>query len=417
MDENTMVKMTKAELDKYTADIKRQAERDTIARNKMPTADPIVYALPKSDDDSRTNAMKFARFIRARGMAAKNQTTVENVLNNWRLKGAPGYNDEVLSLVRSGGIISVEKGIGMTEGDSSTGGGFVMEAWDSSIIDLLRTKAVVRSSGVNVVDMPNGNLNRSKRTGRVDPVYVGEIPDSITPGKYGRSQQRFSAKKMMSQVIISNDTIRDSSTKADAEVLDMLLTDMALGEDLSFLFGAGTEFSVKGIYNQIASGNKFSANATASLDNVRVDILKAISLVSATDLIVTKGCWYMHPAVKYFLAGLTDGNGNAPFAMSVMEKNELGGFPINWTTQIPINLGGGSKTRLLFGNAPSVTIADQLPIESAIDVVGTYRDSNGELQDLRDTDQSKITAFLRHDLGIDYDIAFSVINDAAWVMT
>jgi HK97 family phage major capsid protein len=352
----------------------------------------------------RVNALKFARCVRAQALGELTKRSTVDVLKTLQRQDKSPYGDEAIALVEKAPQI---------ESILADGGIFVEEDISTDFIDLLRPMTIVRNAGATVVDMPKGNKTLNKRASAPNFSYIGET-GGMSKGKYTYASLKLSAKKAALAIVISNDLIRDSSGKADSEVLDQLLKDYALGEDSSFLFGSGTEYAPKGLENWIASGSKFGISGSTYAAAL-ADLIKAISKVDTSNVVITKGAWFMHPRVKWWLMGLVDGNGNAVFGREMQERNTLLTFPFYTTTQIPANLGGGgNESKIFFGNAPSMIIGDQMPIETTADPGATFTDDGGYIVSCRETDQTLITALARHDFALEYDTAFSQITGVTW---
>ena len=170
------------------------------------------------------------------------------------------------------------------DASSLSGGGFIVpENLQMDIIEYLRPNAVVRSLKPATAPLVGGTLSLPKITGGAVASYVGENK-AITPTKVTGGQIKATAKKLAALVPISNDLLRYAGTAADEMVRNDCMRAIAQVEDLSFIRGAGTAYSPKGLRNWCLSANLVNANQTVSVANTIADLGKLWTLLANSNV-------------------------------------------------------------------------------------------------------------------------------------
>ena len=143
----------------------------------------------------------------------------------------------------------------------ASGGFIVPPDYMNEIIELLRPKTVVRSSGPRVIPMPRGTMTLPSQTSAATATYQGETT-AITASQQTVGQIIASYKKLTALVPVTNDMMRYADPAADAFVRDDLVKVIALREDLAFITGDGTANSPRG-WLSFANGWALANGGTA----------------------------------------------------------------------------------------------------------------------------------------------------------
>lgn len=302
---------------------------------------------------------------------------------------------------------------------SMSGGGFLVPTnYVEEMIELLRSKSVVRMAGARVLPMPGGNLDIPKQLSAGTAYYVGES-QNVTPSQQTGGRLLLSAKKLVALTPISNDLIRFSSPQADEMVRDDLIKVLALREDLAFLRGDGLSGTPKGIRNYVASGQVVAQTASATVANVTADLSAAINRVESANVAFTteSAVWLMPPKAKNFIGTLRlSATGDGPYAFPEIlgAQPRLMGYRVFTSTQIPTNLGGsGNYSEYTFVNMPDVIIGDAMRSEITVADGAAYYDGSA-VQSGLSRDETVIKAQSEHDCGMRYDVAASIISNGTW---
>jgi HK97 family phage major capsid protein len=301
-------------------------------------------------------------------------------------------------------------------GTGSAGGFLVEESVAGEIIELLRPASVVMSLSPIVMPMPAGNMTMNRQASGASANYIGEQqPVPATNVAFG--QVKLSAKKLGALIPISNDLLRTASVQADRVVRDDLVAALAQRTDLAFIRGAGTEFSPKGLRFQTL-GTAFATTHVltqtgSTLANVTTDLGRLELALTGNDVPMTRAGWIMAPRTEMFLKNLRDGNGNIAFPE--MATGTLRGFPYRKTTQIPVNLGGGTnESELYLADFAHVVVGEHMGIEVAMSTEAAYIDANATMQAAFSRDETVMRAIAQHDIGVRHLPAIAVLTGVTW---
>lgn len=393
VDDATVFASLEAEIAEIDARIER-AEKAAVAVASLgkPANEPApkVPAQPKGEKGMRAGAAM--RIIAA---ANGNRDAAQAIAENW------GHS----------GIFAQQ-----TAGTGAQGGFLVPEDVSGEIIELLRPASVVMSFEPRIVPMPSGNITMNRIAIGTNATYIGERgPIGATGMQLG--QVKLSSKKLAALVPISNDLLKTASTAADALVRDDLILSLATRADLAFIRGAGTQFSPLGMRNQLLGSafeatNILAANATVNLVNVTTDLGRLELALMNANVMMTRPGWIMAPRTMMFLMNLRDGNGNKAFPE--VENGMLRGKPVRATTNVPINLGGGTESEIYLADFVHVLIGEEHGIEFAVSTDAAYIDASSNMQASFSTDETVIRAIAKHDFGLRHLPAVAVLTAVTW---
>ena len=400
-DEQARFDALTAEDDKIAASLVREEDmerrRAAAARPvpALPGARPTVAAQPKAADEK---GLRFARMFRA--LAAGG--------------GIPYVASQIAEKEwgESGLFANQNMGTG------AAGGFLVPEDVSSEVIELLRPASVVMAMGPQVVDMPSANLTMNRLATGANASYIGEQSDAPATGvQFG--QVKLSAKKLAALIPISNDLLRASGTSADRIVRDDLVTSLAQRGDLAFLRGSGTQFSPLGLRNQhigtpFAASHVLTMTATPTVATARTDLGRLETALMNADVPMLRPGWLLAPRVSQWLRNLTLA-GVETLAFPEMSQGVLRGFPYRVTTQIPINLGGGTnESEIFFADWAQVVVGEHMGIEVALSTEAAYRDVNNNLQAAFSRDETVMRAIAQHDIGLRHLPAVAILTGVTW---
>lgn len=295
--------------------------------------------------------------------------------------------------------------------DFDQGGALIPPTMEAEVIELLRAKVVVRAAGGRNVPLTNGTATFRKQTGTIAAAYVGESQD-IGTSLPSVGQITLTARKLAAIVPISNDLLLyDASPAADAFVRDDLVASIAIKEDVTFLYGTGTQDTPKGIRYWTNSANVTNSNGTTATQ-IESDFRDLLNSLQTNNAPMIRPVFFMNPRSKNFLANLRDANGNLIYPETRGANPTVYGFPIFTSTSIPINLNG-SQTEIIFADMSEVLIGDASGLAISMDSSASYVES-GSLVSAFSRDETLIRAIARHDLGVRHDVSLAVKTAVAW---
>ena len=392
--------MTKQEL----TDLIKEVVKDTVAeetfdKNSQPDqnfadqAAKIIKAVQGSNGNAAATekGRKAGKFIRA---IANSKNDPEKAAK-WLHKNYPEEEELVKALTPGG----------------EDGTDFVMPTEISTeLIELLRNATSVRRLNPVQIAMQAATFQIPKLVAGSNASYVGS-DDNIGTTKPGFGMLRLTFKKLAAIVPVSNDLIRHSSPGVDDVVRDDLVNAISEREDQAFLLDDGTENTPKGLLHWCPDSNKFNSNGD-TLENITADLATAILNLMESNARMLRPGWLMAPRSAMALMTIRDGNGNYAFRDEMM-NGTLWGYPFAVTNNIPVNLGGGSDSKVFMVDFADVVIGQSLGmiIDSSADAA--YSDGGNTVAAFS-KDQTVIRAIVEHDMGMRHDSSVSVIEEVTW---
>jgi HK97 family phage major capsid protein len=399
-DQETAYEALKAEDDKIAADLAREEDLEKRrAAAALPVAplpagvDPLAAATVPAAPIEK--GLRFARMTRTIAAAG----------------GIPYVAAQIAEANGDSGLFANQN-----MGDGAAGGFLVPEDVSSEVIELLRPQSVVMSMGPRVVPMPNGNLTTNRRASGASFGYTGEQQDIKATGvKFG--QVKLSAKKLTGIIPISNDLLRTSSTAVDRMIRDDAVEDAALAQDRYFLRGTGTEFAPKGLRYQhtgtsFANTHVLTMTDSFDLQKVDNDLGRLELALGNANLPYTGAHWVMSPRTAMYLTNLRDGNGNKVYPE--MDSGMLRKKPVHMTTEIPDNLGDGTKSEIMLVLPAHVMVGESMGIEIALSTEAAYKDAGGDMQAAFSRDETLMRMIMQHDIGLRHLAAVSILTGVTW---
>jgi HK97 family phage major capsid protein len=322
----------------------------------------------------------------------------------------------------------------------ASGGFIVPPDYMNEIIELLRPKAVVRSSNPRVIPMPNGTMTMPSQTQAATAGYGTEI-QKIASSQQTVGQIIASFKKLTALVPVTNDLMRYADPAADAFVRDDLVKVVALREDLAFLIGDGTQATPMGFLafaNRFAitlggssgtflstanstaavGGNFITSNETFTLATAAQELGGLVNKLDTQNVEDTRRVWFMHPRTYNYLFNVQNSLGVYVYREELM-TGKLLTYPVKRSTQIPINIHDATSTNndcsfIILAEMDEAMILDSMSLELAVSREGTYVDAGGNTVSAFQNDQTLIRAIAEHDFQIRHDAAVAVSQFVRW---
>lgn len=296
---------------------------------------------------------------------------------------------------------------------AAEGGVVVPEEIAAEIIPLLRPASAIYALQPRIQSMPTGVFSMPKLAGGAIADYIGEN-DNLPKTEPTWGAARLTAKKLGALVPVSNDWIRRSTGSSDSAVRDDMVAALAQRGDLAFIRGAGSQYSPKGLRYQALSANVIAANGTVNLANVTTDLGKLVLALANANVSFTRPGWVMAPRTWNYLMTVRDANGNFAFRDELLQ-GRLWGWPFKWTTQIPVNLGGGTnESELYLADFADVVVGETESLMIETSTEAAYFDGSN-LQSAFSRDQTVIRGIIEHDIGIRQDACVAVLTTVLWI--
>lgn len=315
------------------------------------------------------------------------------------------YGDDMAAIVKTTHQVT----------DYATGGALSLPDFAGTIIDGLENMTVVRRMQPQILTVP-GALILPRETSAPSGSWLSENA-ATTPGTFEFGDIRLDPKRLAVEVVISRKLL-DVAARGGAAVRNLegfvvrrLQERLAVNEDAGFLRGAGTENVPLGIRNQVASGNvKAIAGTTAA--NIESDLRSRVTKLQEANIMITAGYWVMAPRTRAALADLRDANGNKIYP-SIDDSNTLLGYSLIMSNQVPVNLGSGSDSEIIFANGPSIIVANGNDAEVRVSTEGSYQSGSSHYS-LIQRNEMLVHLELEADVKMERDTALSVLTGVSY---
>lgn len=304
----------------------------------------------------------------------------------------------------------VAKALSATTG--AQGAFLIQEQQATEIIEFLRPNSAVRKLNPVIAPMDAGNLTLPKLAGGASANYIGENAN-LPKSEQTVGQVKANARKLGVLVPISNDLIRRASPGTDTMVRDDMVAAIAQRGDLAMIRGDGTQYTPKGLKNWCPTANVIPANGTVNLSNVTVDLGKLVVALANGNVRMLRPGWLFAPRIWNYLMTVRDTNGNFAFRDEML-KGTLWGYPFQMTTQIPINLGGGTnESEVYLADFADVVIAEATNLLVDVSTEAAYHDGSAVVAAFSQ-DQTVIRAIIEHDLVLRHDESVAMLSTVLW---
>lgn len=303
----------------------------------------------------------------------------------------------------------------LSSADFTAGGSLIPPNFSSELIELLDAAVIVTSLGPVIyrLDLP---LTIPKTTGGTTAAYTAENANLLV-SEMTTGELTLTPRELGGIVPISNKLLKATNGNADVIVRADLVKRVALRTDLAFIRGDGLQDTPKGLRTLANASNIFAATqagATATLTEVTADLSKAYLKLANANVPMTKPGWIMAPRSLEFLRTIRDGNGNLVYDAEI-SRGTLRGFPFRITTQVPINLGGGTnESEVYFADFGEVKVLESSSIMIDTATEASYTDSAGVTHSLFQKNQTAIRVITSNDIGLAHDLAVAVMTTVKW---
>lgn len=419
-----VIQMTKAQLDDFVkeligpvrAEIRAENEKMGKLLTERGAPPDIAGRTSKAGDGVAAVPMKvggmLARTMIALVASKHGANPVDYASKRW------GKGVDMEPVLRSLGADLESRSL--QAGEFVDAGALLEETVSDDFIEALTPATVVRSLGAMTEPMPTGSATMRKQTGTASASYVGENNSpNATKAKHG--QVKLSAKQLVAVVAVSNKAIRWTGAGAKPVKLEErvrldAINQVRIREDLAFIRDPGSEFTPKGIFHWIASGNKFNQSGTTH-QAVVTDTGKVELLIQEGNVQFINPGWMWAPRSENFLKNLLTADGHFAFRAEMIGggpgKGTFGGWPFRSTTQIPKNIGG-NQSEVYGVDFSHVVIGDGGAIRMTATAEGAYYDEDGNLRSAFADDVTVIRIEIENDLVMRHAEAGAVIQQVTW---
>ena len=336
----------------------------------------------QKEDEEVEKGIRFARCIKASLVAAREKSDFEETASRMY------PNDMTLR--------------GQNVSTLADGGYSVPTNLANEIIPLLREKSTVRTLGATAIPLPNDNLKIPKQTGAANFTWVGEA-QNIIASKASLGILNLNAKKLAGLIPISNELLRDSSIQADKFVLNELLGGIAEAEDITAIYGTGSDNQPSGLASMAGTKTDIAALPTSDLLGTPIGSIMSKKFPNKTNF-----GWMFNGVLWSMFYNMKDGVGNYIHRAEMMQ-GKLHGFNFAINNNITVGTDAPGLTEMYFGDFSQFIIGETMGVNIATSDQASYYDGANQVSAFS-TDQTIMRAILREDFGVRYADAFIALN-------
>lgn len=305
----------------------------------------------------------------------------------------------------------------MTVSNPASAGFLVNEVFATEIIALLRSEAVVRSLGAQVLPMPGGNLTfNAQDVGAI--VHYKSETGAIVPSQPGFNQDvKLAEKELVGLVPMSYRLLDNADYSVDVIVRDDLAAAMATREDIAFIRGDGTSDTPIGMRNRVFPAH-FIADPygnNPSLQDIRSVFATMMLQMRRANMPNRRLGWIISPRTEAYLMTISDGLGNPVFEREMVSNRTLRNVPYRVSTQLPEDLGiSGLGTEIYLADFSQLLIGESKSMEFDVILDAAYDDGTGTIVSGVSSLQAVVRVVARHDFNVRYRKAMVIQNQVEW---
>lgn len=297
---------------------------------------------------------------------------------------------------------------------SNVAGGFLVPpTYASEIIERFGPNTVMRKR-CQVV--PTDAIYLKGKSG-VIVGYVGENEQgNVTKVDFGLVQM---GERDISAILpISKKLLSKSAFNVESHCSGELTRGCGEFEDLMLLRGDGVGKRIKGLLYAVPKANKMKVadKSSPTPKEVRVELSKVLLRLANANVPMLNGAWLMAPRVLVYLQNLYTESGELLAFPSLQGPNPtLMGYPVDTTTQIPVNLGAGSnESEIYFGAFGYAMLGDGASIALSTSDQASIKMPDGSQLNLWSQGMMAIKVDMSHDFALKQDDAFAVLEAVKW---
>lgn len=295
-----------------------------------------------------------------------------------------------------------ERGAMQNIGVQEDGGYLVPDNTMQEILPLLREQSSIRKLGASQIPLPNGKIRIPRQTGAANFYWTGESkPIIVSNAKLG--MMALNAKKLAGLIPLTNEFLKSSSMDADRFVRDELINGIAEAEDVSAIYGKGTENEPKGLANLITQ----KSDVGALIDDDAMG--RTIGTIMASKLADKRNFgWLFNGVLWSHFYNMKDANGNYTHR-GEMNQGMLHGFNFEINNNINVGTDEHGLTEIYFGSWSNFMIGQQQGLQIDVSTQASYKDGDDQISAFQN-DMTLMRAIQMEDFNVRRAEAFVALN-------
>lgn len=315
------------------------------------------------------------------------------------------------------GEVAAEFGAAQRAVNSTTaasGAILIPEAMQESIIELLYPATTFLQGGPVRIPLVNGQVKiPAGATGSSASYKTENTAADLTEPTF--REVEMTAKKLTAIVPMTMEFLRFSIAAARGFVEQDLRQALSVKMDATAYRGDGVGGNPLGI-TKIAGVTLQTAynSTTPTLAQVTADLSKVELAMLNANIPMSRVAWVMAPRTFVYIRDMRDGNGNFAFPEMSTANPTLRGIKVLKTTQIPINLGGGTnESELYLIDFIDVLLGDAMGLELKVSEEAAVN-NGGTWVSAFQNDLAFIKATMMHDFNVRRTASVQGLNAVKW---
>lgn len=333
-------------------------------------------------------------------MEDRKATNISNVGNDALIESAKKHFADRPAI---GAMFEQRKAL---EGGIPSAGGFTIPtAFSGDYIKYLYANTILDKLGVRRVPMPNGNFTTPKMATTAAVSWVGETEQNTTT-QATFSAVNLKAKKLKALTAISNTLLRYSGVGLDAWISDDLREKARIGLDTAFLYGAGTEYTPRGLVNQTGV-QSYGSTTTPMALATPIDM---VALLEQANVPMTNVKWLLSPTGKAWIQKQAFSSGPWAWALEMAQSKTVNGYPFVTSSTVAytpnISTPASSYSDIFIGDFDQMLWGVGYDMSLEMSREGTFSDGNGNNVSAFDQDLTLVRLITEHDFGCRQAVGF-----------
>lgn len=219
-----------------------------------------------------------------------------------------------------------------TAGVPSAGGFGIPQVLLPEVVEFLHADSILANLGVRKMPMVNGNFTLPRIDSTSAAYWVNET-EAITPSDLGFGAINLRSKKLAASAFISNSALRQNVIGLDKLIADELRINAAELLDYTFLYGAGTENSPRGLKN-VSGITSLGSTSTALGLTTPIDMLVEME---QDNVKLRNPMWIFSPLGKAWLRSKAFSTGPFAWAEEMSKSKTVEGIPYITSSTVAVD--------------------------------------------------------------------------------
>ena len=367
-----------------------EAKRKAAREDMMSVFEAANVAAANRGEATVDGKKMFGRMVAA-GLKAMEDSKAVNIKSVNKERIADTYKKMFGADVAGHSILTKE----LNAGTPSAGGFTIPPILLPDVIEYLYANTILDKLGVQKVPMPNGNFSLPRMDTTSSVGWVGETASIGTDTAPVFGEVNLRAKKLKAMTAVSNTLLRQNIVGLDAWVSRDLQRVARIALDSAFLYGAGTEYTPRGLSNTTGIQTSGSSSTAIGL-TTPIDL---VALLEQSNVPMDDVKWILSPMGKSWLKSKAFSSGPFAWADEMNRNNTLNGFDFVTSATVNYSTAGNTSSDFWIMDVAQILWGVSYDLSLEMSREGTYT-SGGSTVSAFDQDLTLIRIIGEHDFGV-----------------